>query len=564
MEKKLKLRTAYRSSLTKQLNKCEQLIKGRPCGDEKLAELEVLLDAGERLFKLDKELEDYVLGLSDAEDQIETSDNYRSRFVKMKTLLTRNEQNDDINKASNKVFLPKLELFSFDGNAKNWLKFWGSFQRIHNDYSITNIEKLQYLQQCTCNKANELVCTYPLLGENYTIVLNSLKERFAKDGYLIEIYVRELLQLVLSKVMFDSDITLSTLVNKLESHLRALETLGVTSEKYAAMLFPLVESSIPEETLKVWQRQRSNYMLYNDNLSEDGKKDIHTSENNLTELMKFLNKEVDNEERLELTKASFNRPQPENKFETEIQLGRNHYTAETLLVTKAKSGNKIKCIFCTNEHKSTECMKARKMSFEEKKQKVHKSGVCYICLLPNHVANQCNAFICCFLCNKRHSTIMCHKLSNIEMEENNEKQPNNDNNNTFTLLTKEENTNTYLQTLMVWMVNTLNNTKIKVRILLDSGSQHSYVLKSTINNIDYKPIRQIELSHGLFGGEITKKQNHKMYKVILKNMFNDTYIEMDAFDQNVICSQVPLINKIDHYSILSQNKIQLSDVGKFT
>ena len=37
------------------------------------------------------------------------------------------------------------------------------------------------------------------------------------------------------------------LYDKLESNFRALESIGMTSDKYTAMLFPLVESCIPEE-----------------------------------------------------------------------------------------------------------------------------------------------------------------------------------------------------------------------------------------------------------------------------------------------------------------------------
>lgn len=40
------------------------------------------------------------------------------------------------------------------------------------------------------------------------------------------------------------------LYDKLESHIQALETLGVTKDKWASILYPLVESCIPEESLR--------------------------------------------------------------------------------------------------------------------------------------------------------------------------------------------------------------------------------------------------------------------------------------------------------------------------
>jgi hypothetical protein len=44
------------------------------------------------------------------------------------------------------------------------------------------------------------------------------------------------------------------LYDKLEFYLRALESTGMMTEKYNMMLFPMVESCIPEDILRVWLR----------------------------------------------------------------------------------------------------------------------------------------------------------------------------------------------------------------------------------------------------------------------------------------------------------------------
>ena len=43
--------------------------------------------------------------------------------------------------------------------------------------------------------------------------------------------------------------SLTIIYDKLEMHIQALETLGVMTEMCTALLFPLVESSLPKETL---------------------------------------------------------------------------------------------------------------------------------------------------------------------------------------------------------------------------------------------------------------------------------------------------------------------------
>jgi len=72
--------------------------------------------------------------------------------------------------------------------------------------------------------------------------------------------VRELLKPTMYMNYKEDKVTLSSLYYRIETQLRALETLGVATEKYAAMLFPLVETCLSEEVLRAWQR--SSYISH--------------------------------------------------------------------------------------------------------------------------------------------------------------------------------------------------------------------------------------------------------------------------------------------------------------
>ncbi|GIY77007.1 uncharacterized protein CDAR_273371 [Caerostris darwini] len=135
--------------------------------------------------------------------------------------------------------------------SKNWLPFWGQFSKIDSDPNIDEADKLQYLIQATLpsTRARELVESFPPSKENYHKAIDSLKSRFGQDDLLVEFYVRELLKLTISMNSRDQKVKLPTLYDRIETQLRALESLGVTTEKYAAMLFPLVESCLSEEVL---------------------------------------------------------------------------------------------------------------------------------------------------------------------------------------------------------------------------------------------------------------------------------------------------------------------------
>lgn len=45
---------------------------------------------------------------------------------------------------------------------------------------------------------------------------------------------------------------------ELNTQITALESLGVTKDKYAAFIYPLIESALPVETLKIWERLKSS------------------------------------------------------------------------------------------------------------------------------------------------------------------------------------------------------------------------------------------------------------------------------------------------------------------
>ncbi|GFW09899.1 integrase catalytic domain-containing protein [Trichonephila clavipes] len=198
-----------------------------------------------------------------------------------------------VTSSSSSLRLPKIQFQQFSGELTDWLRFHNQFKRIHEDESIDDGDKFQYLIQATTPKsrARDIVESFPATPENYRKAFEYLRMRFGQEDVLIQVYVRELLKLVLQNAEVNK-VNLSSLYDKIEAQLRALESLGVTKEKYAAMLFPLVESCLPAEILRAWER----YVGYSSD--ESGKKDLDS-------LMKFLSIEVSSEDRIKLARNSF-------------------------------------------------------------------------------------------------------------------------------------------------------------------------------------------------------------------------------------------------------------------
>ncbi|GFX64359.1 uncharacterized protein TNCV_1413421 [Trichonephila clavipes] len=119
------------------------------------------------------------------------------------------------------IFPDKREFRQFSGGVKDWIQFWSQFQHIHDDDEIAPENKFQYLVQATVNgsRAREVVESFPATAANYAKAVDSLKARFGRDDLLVEVYVRELLKLIIS-VQKQEKISMTSLYDKLKSYLR--------------------------------------------------------------------------------------------------------------------------------------------------------------------------------------------------------------------------------------------------------------------------------------------------------------------------------------------------------
>ncbi|GFT01966.1 integrase catalytic domain-containing protein [Trichonephila clavipes] len=98
--------------------------------------------------------------------------------------------------------LPKIELKKFVGNAKEHLTFWSQFKKIHEDESLPNEDKFQYLLQAVISNSNaaQVVESFPATAENYPKAIAQLQERFGREDLPVQIYVRDLLSMEIEEL----------------------------------------------------------------------------------------------------------------------------------------------------------------------------------------------------------------------------------------------------------------------------------------------------------------------------------------------------------------------------
>ncbi|GBN46180.1 hypothetical protein AVEN_237442-1 [Araneus ventricosus] len=243
---------------------------------------------------------------------------------------------------------------------------------IHNNKSKS---KKDYHLSTKCSRAREVIESFPPTGDNYPKAIDCLKTRFGRNDLQVEVYVRELLKLVLKNANsnFCSN-NLCALYDNLEQQIRALETLGVTTDKSAALLYPLVESCMPEDFLRAWQRS-SNFDLGSD------------SKTRLDSLLKFLKTEVESEERINLAMAGVCLKDG-SSYKNGSKLNKDKMCTAASLLSTSVTAEKL-CVFCSGKHKSINCFKAQKIPYSEKLKILKDKGYCFKCFKAGHRVAKC-------------------------------------------------------------------------------------------------------------------------------------------------------------------------------
>lgn len=539
MEGVSKRRSVTRRSFTKTYKEIETLMADMEVKGDKYAQIRAKLLSLEELHSELKRLDDELLYamLEDSEEkeiekEMEDARAYHEKWLlileKIKLIEADLKNNTKTGEVKRNFKLPHLELKKFDGNLKNWLPFWGQYKKIHEDVSIDNDDKHQYLQMCMeTQELKSLVESYQPC--NYKQCIEEIKKRYAKEELLIQIYVRELLALILIKTELD----LTTLYDKMNAQLRALESLGVTKEKYSAFILPMVESALPQDILKVWERNTSH---------------TNSMEDELNNLLSFLQREVESDQRIILSKNTFMSIHKDKE-----ESGSPVASASSLFTVNNKEDKKFSCIWCDkSNHNSTECYKIYKMTLEQRKQHLKNKKVCSICFKTGHFFKTCKAFVKCFICQKRHQTILCPEQKTSEEKTSKV---------TSTNASSASQGSTMLQTVVVEVEH--KGKKIPVRALYDSGSQRTYIKQDVVDKLGMSPDNTEILSHSLFGGVETKSRELKSYNVTVKSLDHCFEIDMIALSQDCICSNVPKVNLKDKKlsKLLHENNIKLTDKG---
>ncbi|UYV85011.1 hypothetical protein LAZ67_X004248 [Cordylochernes scorpioides] len=457
------------------------------------------------------------------------------------------------------VKLPELALKSYDGSLEGWLPWWAQFSKIHENKNLSDSDRFLYLRQAVVpnSEAYLVVASYPVTGANYALAVQALQERFGDPNILTELYVRRLLNSVITNVKKENR-NLSSLYDELSSHLRSLETLGIDPQLSGIFLYPLVESSLPSDILKIWHRHPSSGYGMELAKREESDKGVEGAQERLRLLLDFLKAEVRSAQRLKFVEKGFKQEEPYKRSYNGGTRTRSNFRPATVSSLFGGRTN-MKCFFCERtNHASHQCRSIMKMSPGERNDKIRSAHLCFKCLRKGHIQSQCREQLECKNCGRNHLEVLCEGNSSNRLTKPGRENLKENATEPIASLSSQACTGQVLLMTTVALLRGPNASR-RVRILLDSGSQFSYIKQSLVWSIGIERKGEITITKSLFGGNKIGEEKHGKFMLELENLGNKRdVIHIEALDQRKICDAIPPLPKGDWLEKLKIKGIILS------
>ncbi|HBK82589.1 MAG TPA: hypothetical protein DDZ41_03185, partial [Flavobacterium sp.] len=419
--------------------------------------------------------------------------------------------------------------------SSQWPTFFDFFQTtIHENPKITPVRKLQILHNVLGGEAKERIRNIPFNAQGYEEAWNSLIERYDDKPSITTEIISTFMNMKSTTQGVAAE--LRRITDTADQVLRGLKIMGSDCEARDPWLIYIILSKVDTETKIDWARE--------------------TVSNNfpkISELLNFLNKRCRSLER----GAAINVSKP------------HKLNVRSFHVSSCTVKNSELCLHCKGNHFLSKCPTFKLLDASSRRSIAAKIGCCFNCLRKGHYNTQCKFQSSCQLCSRKHHSLL--HLSSQESSSNSyllsentlpssNSQQNNDNKNNFIHQNNVESTSTNVVTHVAQTMSMLVNVALvsllptavafvknqsqdmlPVRILLDSGSQSSFITESCVQRLGLKRIKNSTVVNGL-SGKLVAKANGRVLLNIYERLEKTKIIEADALIIKTITSIIPTTN----------------------
>ena len=244
-----------------------------------------------------------------------------------------------------------------------------------------------------------------------------------------------------------------SLVDAINVNVRALKVLGKTSDEYGIFLSEIILSRVPPALKLLWARK--------------DKRDA----DDVNELIQFLEEELKNREEV----FDWDQKQTTTKPLHQSIKSSTRSNATSTLITYSHA-KRSTCPMCEEDHFINQCTKYQELKPEQRIQEIRKFQLCSNCLKP-HKSN-CLSSQRCKECNGKHHTT-------LHLTKETKKAPLHS---TTTHTVAVSQTNCLLPILSAQILT--KQTSMIARILIDTGSQISFITKNLSNKLKCNTINR--------------------------------------------------------------------------
>ena len=474
---------------------------------------------------------------------------------------------------------PPITVPSFSGDQVNWIEFDSLFCAIiDSNPSLSDVEKFQHLKTLVKDDAARVINSFQLKAENYKPAYEKLKRRYGNDQDITETYFRKIATL---EPPDDSYADLCDFYDTVEGCLQALEAKGIDVNTQCITLCTTIRDLLPKSVVLELNRMKGRSPWSLSAIREH--LDLYLEQLKSVEVVTSSPKSksrTDSSKKSEIRSPQYSSVSPKPKV-----------TSSQALVGTTETGSV--CIFCDKKgHAADDCSLYPDLFLRH--SRLYEKGRCFKCLQTWSNSHRCSGDLICSQCGKSgHLGPVCRKAfpqkPSFQGRRNSEKRSLNSqnkskgtasspkksegdeskkNSNCSSETKKKESEKAltavgnspsatqrkivHLQTATTVVKNPVApSNKSQVRLIIDGGSDRTYISKSVANSLACKPIKTDFLA-------IHKLHQHKKPDVIESPVVE---VEIQLKDKSFLKIQAnvisPIVCRVPRYPL------NLSKWGKF-
>ncbi|XP_062715075.1 uncharacterized protein LOC134291391 [Aedes albopictus] len=435
-----------------------------------------------------------------------------------------------LNRAPLNVKLPTISVPVFHGDRKSWISFKDIFETtIHSRTDIRDSVKMQYLVSFLDGDAKRLVSSFPISDANYAEAWTTLTNFYDKKKFTVFALVREFVDQ--AEIRSVTPVNLRKLVTTSDEVARQLNALGEEFNTRDPWLIHILLEKLDGETRSLWAQ-----------------KIVEEENPTFEDFLKFLDDRCDALE----TCTAFSKKTVAVADEAKKGAVKKSTQSEKKVQALHAATEVKKCAKCSSEHPIHTCDEFKKLNVQCRREFAQKARLCYNCLRSSHSVKVCTSKSVCHNgdCKQRHHTLLCPKevvVQNQPADRSSDVQPQPQQ----TVARREDAISSMvaqvprvpapkvsvLPTAMI-CVRASDGKFMKVRALIDSGSEASLITEATVNKLRLPRSNAKFVVSGL--GQQQAGTTRGLVELVIANRFREEVIlNTKAFVMNKLTSTLP-------------------------